>query len=226
VSLFSTLQQFPVDLTVRQENNLLIQPRLNPNMELPPSQYADQPLRVQSIVPQFVPFLNDIQQSVTQRASVEQVLSVPTVPDVPVIRPALSILPVPVPLPPPVINSPSVTQASLLPVVPSVALVENVIGLSPASVSGSVNTSSTPAVNTAEPRRSSRGQPLLPSHPIRVSLRSNKGVPYVSKGAYISTPVCNIQANSCILPPCSGYVVGSSPIVPVVKRRHRFYSAG
>jgi hypothetical protein len=44
VSLFSTLQQFPVDLTVRQDINTLLQPRLNPNMELPPSQYEDKPL--------------------------------------------------------------------------------------------------------------------------------------------------------------------------------------
>ena len=177
VSLFSALQQFPVDLTVRQDSNHLIQPRLNPSMELPPSQYADQPLRVQSNVPQFVPFLNDTQQSVTQRASVEQILPVPTVLEAPVNRPAFSILPVVVPASPPVVILPSVTTAPVI-----VASVENVRVLPPSPVSSSVNISSTPAIHTPATVSQRRSSPRLVSPIVNLnsrplSTRSTRGQP-------------------------------------------------
>jgi len=215
VSLFSTLQQFPVDLTVRQDRNVVVQPRLNPNMELPPSQYADQPIRVKSIIPQFVSFVNAIPQSVTQPSPVEQTLLGPRTPEAVVQRPAFSILPTVVPAPPLVINTVVPVMPTPIPFVSPVSLPSEISPL---------------AVEPLILRRFTRGAPTVqpPTLPLRVSSRSNKGKPYVSSGAYISVPVCNIAENICILPPCTGYVVKSrQPSTPLltVKPRSRAYSA-
>ena len=83
--------------------------------------------------------------------------------------------------------------------------------------------------------RSTRGQPApifaydtlggANTQGLVSTLSTNFTMPVVPKGAYISTPVYSILDNSCILPPCTGYVVGSSSLFPVVKHRHRSYSA-
>jgi hypothetical protein len=51
VSLFATLQQFPVDLTSRTDANVSVQPLLDPHMALPPSAYENKPLGTVNLTP-------------------------------------------------------------------------------------------------------------------------------------------------------------------------------
>ena len=75
--------------------------------------------------------------------------------------------------------------------------------------------------------RTLRSAPSV-SAPLRHSTRSNFGIPYQKKGAYISTPVTDIQTNNYIVPQLRGYVhpcfISSTPKPTVSQTRNTFFS--
>ena len=128
-------------------------------------------------------------------------------------RPAFSILPLVESS-----SAPLVPPSPLLTISPAPLKVVSVV-----PIPSNVPSSCAPASILQQPLHS---QPVVQSPaPLRVSSRSNKGMPYISKGAYISTPISGIQENNYLLPFNHGYAINSNaPTSQRVKIRSRCFS--
>ena len=225
-SIFNTLQQFPVDLSTSQDRNVLIQPSLNPDLELPPSNFVDKPFaeNSSSVPPGFLP----IPLSISSFNLPSTSLSVPPPPLVEPIVPSVAVTSAihqqshhPAVIVPPLVPPPPLVE----PIVPSVAVTSalhqqshhpTVIVpplLSPPLLSppfldpvqpvvvSSVPPSVTDSVYTPVVS-STRVRPRYIVTPRESLPRAKKGIPYTPPGAYY-TPAYQIYDNYH-MPPLHG----------------------